>query len=148
MVQSDPGAKLQRCDIRDAEAVDALIEAVKPERIYHLALKIGNLNTKRDITDIKDCVAGLYLALEQGEAGEVYNLCGGRAYQISDLLKILLKLAKQEIDVEVTPELLRPSDEPIRMGDNTKLWQRTGWQPLIPIEQTLEDIMDYWRAQG
>ncbi len=79
--------------------------------------------------------------------GEVYNLCSGKAYQISELLDIMLGLTTQSITIEVEPALLRPRDEPIISGDNTKLRQRTGWQPTIPIERTIEDMLNFWRQK-
>lgn len=111
-------------------------------------LKVGNINTKRDIMDVRDCVRGLHLALETGEMGQVYNLCGGKAYRISDLLKSMLELSSvKNIRVERDESLLRPSDEAIILGDNSKLCHQTGWQPEIPIEQTLRDTFEYWRAR-
>jgi len=110
-------------------------------------LKVGNLSARRDITDVRDVIKGLQMVLEQGEMGEVYNLSSGKAYSISDLLNGFLRLAKCPIEVEVSPELLRPTDEPIKLGDNTRICRQTGWQPVIPIEQTLEDILSYWREK-
>lgn len=110
-------------------------------------LKVGNLHTKRDISDIRDVVRGLYLVMEKGEVGDVYNLCRGEAYKISDMLNTLLNLTENEIEVEIAQELLRPNDEPIIIGDNTKLRLRTGWRPEIPIEETLRSVLDYWREQ-
>lgn len=107
-------------------------------------LKVGNLKSKRDFTDVRDAVEGMYLALEKGEDGEVYNLCSSRAVQISEVLGILLNLAGQNVSVEVDKKLLRPSDEPIIMGANDKLRERTGWEPLVSIEKTLGDMLDYW----
>ena len=110
-------------------------------------LKVGNIDTRRDIMDVRDCARGLYLALEMGESGEVYNVCGGRTYQISELLASMLELsAVKNIRVEREESLLRPSDEPIILGDNGKLRQQTGWQPEIPITQTIRDMFQYWRA--
>ena len=111
-------------------------------------LKVGNIDTKRDISDVRDCVRGLHSALEMGEDGEVYNLCGGKAYLISDLLESMLELSLvKNIHVECDESLLRPSDEAIILGDNSKLRQQTGWQPEIPIEKTLRDTFEYWRAK-
>ncbi len=112
-------------------------------------LKVGNIDTRRDIMDVRDCVRGLHLALETGEAGQVYNICGGRIFRISELLDSMLEMAVvKNIRVECDESLLRPSDEPIILGDNSKLYQQTGWQPEIPIEQTIQDMFQYWRASS
>ena len=108
-------------------------------------LKVGNLQSRRDMTDVRDAVKGLYLALERGKAGDVYNLCSGEAHQISELLRTMLSLAKKSVKTEVDPSLLRPSDEPIIMGSNEKLHKQTGWRSTIPIRKTVEDILNYWR---
>lgn len=109
------------------------------------SIKVGNLSTKRDITDVRDTMKGLHLAIEKGTMGEVYNLSRGEAYQISSILDILLSYSKEHIEVEVAQDLIRPSDEPIIVGDSTKLRDHTGWKPNISIEQTLEDMINYWR---
>jgi GDP-4-dehydro-6-deoxy-D-mannose reductase len=110
-------------------------------------MKVGNTRTRRDITDVRDAVVGLYLAMEKGVPGEVYNLSRGVAYRISDLLDILLNSSKASISIEVAPELLRPTDEPIIVGDSTKLREQVGWQPAMPIEKTLEDMLSHCRER-
>ncbi len=110
-------------------------------------VKVGNLHTRREVIDVRDAVRGLYLALEKGEEGEVYNLSSERVFQISYLLEVMLSLTKQKLHVEVDQRLLRPSDEPVIMGANAKLREATGWQCVIPLEKTLEDILNYWRQR-
>ena len=111
-------------------------------------LRVGNLHTRRDITDVRDVIVALYLLQEQGEAGEVYNLCRGMAYLISDVLDETLKRAKVNVEITVDRELLRPTDEPIILGSNKKLRAATGWKPSIPIEKTIEDLFTYWHSKG
>ena len=77
--------------------------------------------------------------------GEVYNLCTGKSYSGSDILNMLISMAKIKLSVETNPDLLRPSDEPIFIGDSTKLQKETGWRPSISMENTLRDMLDYWR---
>jgi GDP-4-dehydro-6-deoxy-D-mannose reductase len=110
-------------------------------------LSVGNLDAKRDFTDVRDMVRAYWLALEQCEPGEVYNICSGRAWVIRDVLDVLLGLSKTKIEVKQDPARLRPSDVPILLGDNTKFVKATGWQPTIPFEQTLKDMLEYWRAR-
>jgi GDP-4-dehydro-6-deoxy-D-mannose reductase len=110
-------------------------------------LSVGNLEAKRDFTDVRDIVKGYWLALEKCEAGEVYNLCSGRAWSIRQVLDLLLGMTKVKIEVRQDPARLRPSDVPILLGDNSKFVKATGWAPTIPFEQTLRDMLEYWRAR-
>ena len=108
-------------------------------------LHVGNLEAQRDFTDVRDMVRAYVLALEKCEPGEVYNICSGKAWTIQKLLDHLLSLSKAKITVEEDPARLRPSDVPILLGDNSKFVKATGWQPTIPFEQTLKDMLEYWR---
>jgi len=119
----------------------AEIEKGKREPI----LPVGNLESKRDFTDVRDMVRAYVLALEKGKEGEVYNLGSGKSYAISELLKKLLSMSSAKIDIEVDNSLLRPSDNPELLCDPSKFVKLTGWNPGIPIKKTLEDTLDYWR---
>ena len=111
-------------------------------------IAVGNLKNRRDYTDVRDIVRGYWLLLDRGEAGEVYNLCSGRAWVIQDILDFLLGEARvQGITVREDPARLRPSDLPVLRGDATKVRAAVGWQPEIPFEQTLRDILAYWRGR-
>jgi GDP-4-dehydro-6-deoxy-D-mannose reductase len=110
-------------------------------------LRVGNLEAQRDFTDVRDMVKAYWLALEKCEAGEVYNICSGKAWTIRKVLDHLLSLTKQKIEVRQDAARLRPSDVPILLGDNSKFAKATGWKPEIPFEQTLRDMLEYWRAR-
>ena len=110
-------------------------------------LHVGNLEARRDFTDVRDMVRGYWLALEKCEPGEVYNLCSGKAYSIQEVLDLLLGMTKQKIEVRQDRLRLRPSDVPVLLGDRTKFTKATGWEPAIPFEQTLRDMLDFWRAR-
>ncbi len=110
-------------------------------------LSVGNLDAKRDFTDVRDMVKAYWLALEKGAPGEVYNLCSGKAWMIRDVLDLLLGMTKAKIEVRQDPARLRPSDVPILLGDASKFRAITGWQPTIPFEQTLADMLEHWRAR-
>ena len=110
-------------------------------------LQVGNLEAQRDFTDVRDMVKAYYLALEKCEAGEAYNICSGRAWRIQEVLDLLLGMTKVKIEVRQDPARLRPSDVPILLGDCTKFRDATGWQPVIPFEQTLRDMLDHWRTR-
>ena len=109
-------------------------------------LHVGNLEARRDITDVRDTVRAYRLLIERGEPGKPYNVCSGRAYRISELLDMLVASARVRIDIETDPARLRPSDTPMLLGSPGRLLADTGWRPQIPIERTLADLLDYWRG--
>ena len=106
-------------------------------------IEVGNLEAERDITDVRDMVRAIVMATEKGKDGEVYNLCSMKAYKIKDVLNLMIELSGVDIEVRVKKELLRPTDEPIIMGDNRKLQNDTGWKPQFKLKQTLKDMIDY-----
>lgn len=108
-------------------------------------LLVGNIETKRDFTDVRDIVAAYALILEKGKVGDVYNIGSGITYKISDILDKLLALSTLSIDVKIDEKLLRPSDTPELVCDNSKLVKQTGWKRQYSIEETLSNILDYWR---
>jgi GDP-4-dehydro-6-deoxy-D-mannose reductase len=83
---------------------------------------------------------------ERGRPGEVYNVCSGRAYRIREILDLLLARARVPIGVAVDPALYRPNDMPVVLGSYRRLRDELGWAPEIPIERTLEGLLEYWRA--
>ena len=109
-------------------------------------LRVGNLDSKRDITDVRDTVRAYRLIVERGTVHRPYNVCTGHAYRIADLLAILVSQARVTIRVETDPARLRPSDTPIVRGSFARLEADTGWRPHLPIERTLSDLLDYWRG--
>ena len=108
---------------------------------------VGNLDAKRDYTDVRDMAKAYYLAVLKGKPGEVYNICSGKAWVIGDVLKYLLSLSKVKVEVKKDPKRMRPSDVQILLGDNSKFTKATGWKPEIPLEKTLEDLLNYWREE-
>jgi len=108
---------------------------------------VGNLDAERDFTDVRDMVKGYWLALEKGEAGEVYNICSGKSIPIKNILRKLLSMSKREIQIRNDPERMRPSDLKVLVGNNKKFCEKTGWKNQIPIDQTLEDLLNYWREK-
>ena len=121
----------------------AEIEAGQRPPVIH----VGDLNPKRDFTDVRDIVRAYWLSLEHCSLGEVYNVASGKAYRIKEVLKILLDNSEQDIEVVEDPERLRPSDVPLLLGDNSRFCKATGWIPEIPFEQTAKDLLDYWRER-
>jgi GDP-4-dehydro-6-deoxy-D-mannose reductase len=105
-------------------------------------ISVGNLNVKRDFTDVRDVVRALFLITEKGKYGEVYNICSGKGYSIEEILNIIIRLAQiDRRDFFVDPSLFRETDSPVIIGDNSKILSKTGWKPSIKIEKSLEDLL-------
>lgn len=119
----------------------AMIEAGRAEPV----LRVGNLDARRDVMDVRDTVRAYHLLMQSGRPGVPYNVCTGTAHAIGDLLEGLRRRIKVPVRVEVAPELLRPSDTPIVLGDPTLLRSETGWSPEIPFDRMLDDLLNYWR---
>ena len=108
-------------------------------------IKVGNLKSERDFTDVRDMVRAYILLMEKGKVGDVYNIGSGRSYKIEEVLKMLLSFSKKNIEVKIDSNLLRPTDNPILRSNNSKMHSITGWESEIPLEKTLQDILEYWR---
>ena len=122
----------------------AAIEAGKAEPL----LRTGELNSRRDLSDVRDTVAALDLLSARGVSGEVYNICSGQTVRIGDVVKLLLEVAGSDLEHQVEGCRLRTFEESIIWGDNRKLVACTGWSPRISLRQTVKDTLDYWRAQA
>lgn len=113
-----------------------------------MRMRVGPLNPVRDFLDVRDVVDAYRLLIEAGVAGETYNVSSGRGYPIGDLLEILLKAS--EVGAHVTLEEdknPRPGDSRILIGDNSKIRSAIGWQPRIPIRQSLLDTLEWYRRR-
>jgi len=118
-----------------------MIERKKKEPV----IEVGNLESYRDFIDVRDVVRAYRLAMDKCDLGEEYNIASGRAVRIKDVLDMLIKISGVEVKVRQDPQRIRPSDEPLIQGDNTKFREKTGWRPEIPMETSLKDLLDYWR---
>jgi GDP-4-dehydro-6-deoxy-D-mannose reductase len=112
-----------------------------------LAIVVGNLEARRDLTDVRDTVRAYCGLAARGAPGRVYNVCGGQAYSVRELLERLIALARVRLDVRPDPTLLRPDDNPIVLGDPSRIMRETGWRATITIERTLGDLLQYWRER-
>jgi len=121
----------------------ALIEKGKKEPV----IEVGNLEARRDFSDVRDIVRAYWLSLEKGEPGEVYNLGSGKAITIQELLDLILSMSDVQIEVRQMPERMRPSDVELLLCDYGKFNRATGWKPEIPFEKTVKDLLDYWRER-
>lgn len=119
----------------------ALIEKGKLEPV----LSVGNLEAERDFTDVRDVVKAYYDLLQKGEKGRVYNIGSGKSYKIRYILDVLLSLSGVNVQIKQDPARMRPSDVPVLRCDNTRLVKLTSWHPTYNIEDTLKDVLNYWR---
>jgi len=110
-------------------------------------IHVGNLEAMRDFSDVRDMARAYWLSLEMGAPGEVYNIGSGVTHSIKELLEMLISLTPVEVCVEVDSKRLRPSDVPLLVADSSKFVALTGWAPQIPFQQTLRDLLDYWRER-
>jgi GDP-4-dehydro-6-deoxy-D-mannose reductase len=115
--------------------------------IQERVIKVGNLEARRDFTDVRDMVNAYFLAGLKCKPGEVYNIGSGKSYSLLQTLDILLSLSKVKIKVESDLGRFRPVDVPEIICDAEKFRKLTGWEPKIKIEQTLEDTLNYWREK-
>jgi len=110
-------------------------------------MRVGNLEARRDFSDVRDLASAYWLATVKGEPGQVYNVCSGSSYSVKEILDMILSSSSAGVRVETDPSRLRLMDIPELRGDNSRLREATGWQPAIPMERTVKDVLDYWRAQ-
>lgn len=110
-------------------------------------VRVGNLEVRRDIVDVRDVVGAYERLMEGAPSGRAFNIASGRAVRIGDLLDRLTARARRPIRVVVDPARFRPSDVPVITGDASRLRAELGWAPTIPIEQTLEDTLEWWRQE-
>ena len=121
----------------------ALIEKgrMRPEIV------VGNLDASRDLHDVRDTVRAYTTIVERGEAGRVYNVCSGQAVKMRDVLDQLVAMSRVPVTVTVDPARYRPSDNLMLWGDRSRIERELGWKPEIPLNQTLSDLLDYWRKE-
>lgn len=110
-------------------------------------VKVGNLSPRRDFTDVRDVVRAYRALVDRGRPGEVYNVCSGRAIAVQELADQFIEMATIPMELVPDPDLQRPVDIPVLRGDSTRLRRDTGWEPTIPLEVTLRDLLDDQRAR-
>jgi GDP-4-dehydro-6-deoxy-D-mannose reductase len=108
---------------------------------------VGNMTPRRDVTDVRDVVRAYRLLITEGEPGAVYNVCRGEAFSVEQIAEALLGMASRPMHLVPDPELQRPVDIPVLLGDNGALRGATGWEPTIPLARTLGDVMADWRVR-
>jgi len=110
-------------------------------------ISVGNLDARRDLTDVRDTVRAYMALVARGVPGRVYNVCSSVAHGVGEILEGFVQRASVRVEVRVDPALLRPSDNPLVLGNGALLQRDTGWAPVVPFSRTLDDILDDWRAR-
>ena len=110
-------------------------------------LEMGNLESERDIMDVRDTVRAYRAMMASAKPGVPYNVCSGTPVRIRTLVELLQSKARVPITIEQDPARFRPNDTPLVLGDHRRLTSDTGWVPQIPLAQTVEDLLSYWRSQ-
>lgn len=108
----------------------------------------GDLSSKRDLSDVRDVVRAYRLLLEKGVAGERYIISSGESHPVQEVVDKLISLSTKKIERKLDPSRSRPTDIPDLTGSHTKLTQATGWEPEIPLDKTLQDLLDWYREKG
>jgi GDP-4-dehydro-6-deoxy-D-mannose reductase len=111
------------------------------------SIRVGNLEVTRDLTDVRDVAQGYIALLEHGSCGAAYNVCRGAGVRLSALIQQLTQRARVPVRVEVDPERVRPADVPYLVGDPTAIERDTGWRATMPLERTLDEVLDEWRQR-
>ncbi len=124
---------------------DVAQQIIACEKGEQSEISVGNLDAKRDYTDVRDIVRAYRLLIEKGKGGEIYNICSGKSVSGHDIVDGLLKAAGSQAPLKQDPARMRPSDNPDIFGDYSKLAEATGWKPEIALETTLNDVIADWR---
>ncbi len=119
----------------------------RAERDGGEVITVGDLSARRDFTDVRDVVRAYRLLMEGGDPGEVYNVCSGVDLAVRELADQLVGQARVPLRLEVDESLLRPVELPVLRGSHERITAATGWEPEIPIQQTLTDLLEDWRAR-
>lgn len=133
----------------DIFVVSSFVRRILEEKsndIRKIQLLVGNLNIVRDFLDVRDVVRAYYILLHKGINGEVYNVCSGKAVRLSDVVEMTANLLEVEITPLVDTTLIRPNDNMLIVGDNSKLVNDTGWYPKISLQESIHDIIKYWQS--
>lgn len=126
---------------------DIAQQIIECEQGKRAEISVGNLDSQRDYTDVRDIVRAYRLLLEKGKGGETYNICSGKPVSGHDIVSGLLAAADSKAPLKEDPDKMRPSDTPVNYGDSGKLAAATGWKPEIVLETTLKDVIEDWRTR-
>ncbi|SEH46491.1 GDPmannose 4,6-dehydratase [Ruminococcus flavefaciens] len=125
-----------------ADFASGIVDIERGQREY---LSVGNLESARDFTHVKDACRAIRLIAEKGHTGEVYNICSGSTHTAQEVLDKLISMAKVQIEVRQDPARMRPSDTPVVCGNHDKLTSHTGWKPEMNLDEIIKDALGFWR---
>ena len=108
-------------------------------------LHTGNIDVIRDFLDVRDVVDAYYRLLHKGESGQVYNICSGKGTSLRDLIKLLGELLELDVKIEIDPARVRPTENPLVIGDNSRITAAVGWAPRYDLKETLGDMIAYYK---
>lgn len=121
--------------------------ALEKDKSLPRKITVGNLEIVRDFVDVRDVVRAYHLLLQRGESGEIYNICSEKGYSLRSILHRMMEITGVDAEITVDETLIRPNDNLVITGSNRKINRQLGWKPSIDIQQSLQDIIDFWRAQ-
>ena len=121
----------------------AEIEAGKKKPV----ISVGNLAAKRDFINIFDLVTAIWMIIEKGGKGEIYNICSGHSQSVGDLLDMMLHLSRTAVEIQIDPGKIKTADIPDIYGNYGKLQKDTGWFPVVPVEESIKEMLEYWRKR-
>jgi len=127
--------------------IKQILENKKAGHTDNVTILTGDVSLVRDFTDVRDVVKAYYLLLEKGIPGELYNICSGEGKSIKEIIDMLSALLSININIEIDKRRIRPGDNKIIIGDNTKIAELTGWKPKISITESLRDVIEYWEKK-
>lgn len=135
---------------KDVFVVPSFIRKILEAKLSDLdevTITTGDLSIIRDFSDVRDVVKAYYLLLKKGQKGEVYNVCSGIPIRLSEIIASAADILDIKVSTITSPELIRPNDNPLILGDNAKLKNHTGWQTSFSLRDSISDIIGYWRGQ-
>jgi GDP-4-dehydro-6-deoxy-D-mannose reductase len=134
---------------RDAFAIPSLAkQLVTAKRLGHQSVRVGNLSVIRDFVDVRDVARAYHALLLRGRSGEVYNVCTGLGYSLKVVVETMQAILGTNVELEVDPDRIRPTDCGAVVGFNGKITSETGWSPKIKLRESLEDVIGYWQCQS
>ena len=139
--QIGPGQDLSFATSSFAHQI-ARIEAGDAEPV----INVGSLDARRDLTDVRDTVDAYRGLMAHGISGRLYNVCSGEAHKVGDLLDRLLEDTQTRVQIRIDPDRARPRDNTLLLGNPSRIRDEIGWQPQIPLRDTLRDLINYWRG--
>jgi GDP-4-dehydro-6-deoxy-D-mannose reductase len=110
-------------------------------------VNVGNLEIIRDFVDVRDVVKAYYLLLKHGVKGEIYNICSGKGFSLAEILNQMCEILDIKVEIKINTSLIRPNDNPVIIGNFSKIYNELSWTPEINIKQSVSDIIDWWKYQ-